>query len=103
MHVTTRLFANFHDFALKRYSQLAAAATHLFIPFMSCTCQNAVDDLKSDLETEVKNVLSKVLNLSNTVDQGTTVMDVTNGTAAVIRRISSTAGTTIDIVCPDGT
>jgi hypothetical protein len=56
------------------------------------------------LENEVKNVLSKVLNLSDTVDLGTTIMDVTNDTTAgVQRRISSSAGTTIDIKCPNGT
>jgi hypothetical protein len=67
------------------------------------TFQNAIDDLKSDLETEVNNMLSGVLGLSETVDNGTTIMDVTNGTAAIIRRISSTMSTRIRIECPDGT
>jgi hypothetical protein len=70
---------------------------------LSCTFQDAIDDLKSDLEEEVNKLLSNVLNLSGTIDTGTTIMDVTNGTATIIRRISSTFGTTIDIECPDNT
>jgi hypothetical protein len=69
-----------------------------------CTCQNAIDDLKSDVEREVKEMLKKVLNLSAEIQKGTTIMDVTNGTDPdIIRRISSTMETTIEIACPDGT